>query len=304
MSIHDVVDPGYWQQHSREPGSKTPRILYDHLCDASYKMITTFVKHLTKRPKTHWNISAERCIRLLAEPSISGTAIPAWPLPSPKMPSDNDNRWGIRPEVFPAAQLSLPVVDLVERVQARPPTKISFQQSPSTNISITGVVSDDEHNENDELLYEVPEPTHTNRFHDAAKYTISICSDEHEIDSENEILSGEESQVDFFQDNEGNTWTKPHIDLTEDSGPSIDLKIPGVEVLVTQAMIDKAASLCDAEKKADIEAIAKVVEAKHAWGEFTKTTVLIGSLSVIGQAALVQDSLDALYAKIDGHKLY
>lgn len=75
-------------------------------------------------------------------------------------------------------------------------------------------------------------------------------------------------------------------------------------MIVKQVMIETTATLCDADKDADIETIVKVVEAERAWGEFTRTTVLFRSLSMIGQPGLIQDTLDTLYSRIDEHILY
>jgi hypothetical protein len=93
-------------------------------------------------------------------------------------------------------------------------------------------------------------------------------------------------------------------DYDEDMGMSLDLAIPGEEILVTADMVRQAREFCEDDAAADIEMVAAVVEHHNAWDELTLRSIRQGRLTGLGLAGLVLEHLDNLSDKIDQLILY
>lgn len=217
ISIYNVVDPGYWQQHSWISGSQTPRTLYDHLANISCEMIRRFFKYRKEGPKSHRNVSPEYCIRLLEE--LSGASNPILQLPSSEMSIDNDTQhWETRPEVFPAAYISPLAVQLVKLLQVIPcmTVKLIYDGTELVTPSMTPVdtsfgreISDD-----DDELYATPPIAKNdagNQAHGNQADNDQVVDDQGhgerfvtEENEESENVSEDESQADVYQDEDGN----------------------------------------------------------------------------------------------------
>jgi hypothetical protein len=82
-------------------------------------------------------------------------------------------------------------------------------------------------------------------------------------------------------------------------GMSLDLEIPGEEILITTDMLAHARELCDDDAAADIEMVAAAAEHESAWDEITVRAIRQGRLTGLGLSGLVIEHLDNLSAKID-----
>jgi len=93
-------------------------------------------------------------------------------------------------------------------------------------------------------------------------------------------------------------------DPNDDPGMSVELEIPGEEILVTPEMLQCAEALCAEQEEADTLAVSAVLTYERAWSEITQRAISIGRLSPLAFSTLARHYLAASNCRIDEHLLY
>jgi hypothetical protein len=114
----------------------------------------------------------------------------------------------------------------------------------------------------------------------------------------------EEHDIPVYRDPlTGRYYTSEH-DPNDDPGMSIQLEIPGEEILVTPDMLERAKELCTEQEEADTLAVSAVLTHERAWDEITQRAISVGRLSPLAFATLARQYLSASNRHIDEHLLY
>jgi len=114
----------------------------------------------------------------------------------------------------------------------------------------------------------------------------------------------EENGTSVYRDPQTGQYFTSEYNPNEDPGVSIQLEIPGEEILVTPEMLQRAEELCAEEEEADTLAVSAVLTYERAWAEITQRAISIGRLSPLAFATLARQYLAASNRHIDDHLLY
>jgi len=111
--------------------------------------------------------------------------------------------------------------------------------------------------------------------------------------------------ISVYRDSETEKYfLRPEFDPNQDPGPSLQLEIPGEEILVTPDMLERAEAWCAEQEDADTIAVSAVLTYEKSWSEVTQRAIRIGRLSPLGLASLTMEYLDATNQMIDHQLLY
>jgi hypothetical protein len=114
----------------------------------------------------------------------------------------------------------------------------------------------------------------------------------------------EENGITVYRDPQTGRYFTSEYDPDEDPGMSMELEIPGEEILVTPDMLQRAEALCAEQEEADTLAVSAVLTYERAWSEITQRAISIGRLSPLAFSTLARQYLAASNRKIDEHLLY
>jgi hypothetical protein len=114
----------------------------------------------------------------------------------------------------------------------------------------------------------------------------------------------EDQTIPVYRNYETGRYSTTEYDPNEDPGMSLELEIPGEEILVTPEMLERAEALCAEQDDADLLAVSAVLTYERAWPEVTQRAIGIGRLSPLGFASLAREYIAASNRHIDNHLLY
>jgi len=114
----------------------------------------------------------------------------------------------------------------------------------------------------------------------------------------------EDDGISVYRDPQTGRYFTSEYDPNEDPGMSIQLEIPGEEILVTPEMLQSAEALCAEQEVADTLAVSAVLTYGSAWAEITQRAISIGRLSPLAFATLARQYLTASNRHLDEHLLY
>jgi len=306
VSIYEVVNPSNWNPTQGKPGNKIDHTILNTMRDCSLGLICKFITQLTVGPAAQCNISASHRIQFLSE-LTSCKEIPEYPIPSLNIPSAHDQkRWEVRPLHYPLSYRSVAYEALIHRLShIESPASLRNllpPPSPQIDVDLTESTKPDNIKGAADLDIMKPNPHEPessqslaiDEQYDSDGDTLHVSG---EKDSENpfgcnESLGGEsvtgvtgesfgesfyESEteehrgISVYRDSETEKYfCRPEFDPNQDPGPSLQLEIPGEEILVTPDMLERAEALCAEQEDADTVTVSAVLTYEKSWSEVTQ----------------------------------